>query len=145
MQARILVVDDDEGARRLIEMVLLRAGYAVRVAGDDEQALRIFSAEPAELLVIDKNLPGATGFDVITQLRAIYPDLPAIVITAFPEPVLFRVPKIQGYLAKPFERLSILTETVAGVLTQRSRLIEAGLARPPPAGKPAQSDGKLSP
>jgi CheY-like chemotaxis protein len=129
------VVDDDESALLLIKQVLVNAGYLVRIATNDDDAVTLFQVEPADLLLIDKNLPGTSGFNVITRLRSLYPDLPAIVVTAHPEPVLSGVTKIQGYLAKPFERLSVLTDTVANVLSLRSRLIKVGLAKGPPERK----------
>ncbi len=140
MRARILVVDDDPSIVQLLRRVLQRAGYAARGASTLEDAVALFELEPCDLLLVDKNMPGVTGFQVITRLRALYPDLPAIMVTAHPEPVLIPGVKIQGYLAKPFERLGVVEEHVERVLAVSRRMIELGLAKAPhvePAPEPA--------
>ena len=131
-RARVLVVDDEESIVHMIKQVLLREGYSVQVATSLADAQTLFDLEPVDLLVVDKNLQGATGFDVILTLRERYPDLPAILITAYPEPVLSRSVKIQGYLAKPFATLAELTDSVRRVLRIQAELIAVGLARPRP-------------
>lgn len=140
MRGRVLVVDDDSSVLYLLRQVLQRAGYAVRVAATLKDAVALFQLEPCDLAIVDKNMPGVTGFEVIARLRELYPDLPVIMVTAYPEPVLIPGIKIQGYLAKPFERIAIVPEHVEKVLALSRKMIELGLARPPhlePAPEPA--------
>ena len=113
--ARILVVDDDASVLAVCKAVLSRAGHAVFTAATLPDAEAVFLGEPCELLVTDKNLPGATGFDVIQRLRHHAPGLPAILMTGYPEPILGLKTSLQGYLAKPFEN-GQLVESVARVL-----------------------------
>lgn len=115
--ARILVVDDDASVISLAKVLLSRAGHTVATAASLPDAEAVFLGEPCALVVTDKNLPGATGFDVIERLRQHAPDLPAILMTAYPEPLLGTRTPIQGYLAKPFERASLLAEAVERVLS----------------------------
>lgn len=131
-RARVMLVDDEEAILHMMKQVLLREGYDVQVATCLEDAATLFDLQPTDVLVVDKNLPGATGFEVIVKLRERYPELPAILITAYPEPVLPRTVKIQGYLAKPFSRLAELTDSVRSVLRIQAGLVDVGLARPRP-------------
>jgi len=133
--ARLLVVDDDASVLNLVKVVLGRAGHVVVTAGSLPDAEAVFLGEPCALVLTDKNLPGASGFDVIEKLRQHAPGLPAILMTAHPEPLLAVRTKLQGYLGKPFERASLLLEAVERVLA-----FEAEKRRPPPLrrtlGKP---------
>src|SRR5207253_5490908 len=66
----VLLVEDAGVEQRVIEAHLSRAGYAVTVAGSGEEALRLLpSLEPAGL-VIDLGLPGLSGTDLISRVRA---------------------------------------------------------------------------
>ena len=131
-RARVIVVEDEAAILHMMKQVLLREGYSVQIATCLADAATLFELEPADVLVVDKNLGGSTGFDVILKLRERYPDLPAIMITAYPEPLLPRAVRIQGYLAKPFARLAELTDSVRRVLQLHEGLVAVGLAKPRP-------------
>jgi DNA-binding response OmpR family regulator len=66
---KLLVVDDDAELRGLIGFALRQAGYLVVEAADGESALEMFAAEQPDLVVLDVNLPGISGFEVCRQLR----------------------------------------------------------------------------
>jgi EAL domain-containing protein (putative c-di-GMP-specific phosphodiesterase class I)/DNA-binding response OmpR family regulator len=68
--ARILVVDDDDGARTVVSKRLQRAGFAVLEAASGEAALGVIEAEEVSLVVLDVGLPGISGTDVVLALRA---------------------------------------------------------------------------
>lgn len=113
--ARILVVDDDPSVLVVTKTILARAGFTVATAASVPDAEAVFLGEPCDVLLTDKNLPGATGFDVIERLRHHAPALPAILMTGYPEPLLGLRTPIQGYLAKPFDS-GKLVEAVERVL-----------------------------
>jgi CheY-like chemotaxis protein len=136
MKTRILVVDDEPEVVELVRIVLTRAGFAVSGAGSLPEAEAAYLREPCELLLVDKNLPGATGFQVIERLREHCPALPAIMMTAYPEPLLSLTTKLQGYLPKPLAKLSQLTEAVKRVLAAPRR---AGVAPASQDVEPAPS------
>jgi diguanylate cyclase (GGDEF)-like protein len=69
IQATILVVDDDPGARLLIATALEMAGFRVVTAADGATALRKFGEHPADCVVLDVVMPGMSGFDVCSALR----------------------------------------------------------------------------
>ena len=69
MAERILVVDDDEQIRILLQEALEREGYLVEVAADGEEAVRLFRANPSRLVVTDIVMPEKEGLETISELR----------------------------------------------------------------------------
>ena len=68
--ASVLVVDDDPGARLLVSSALEIAGFRVLTAEDGPSALAQFRAQPTDCVVLDVVMPGMSGFDVCTAMRA---------------------------------------------------------------------------
>jgi DNA-binding response OmpR family regulator len=62
-------VEDDATVRDVLERYLVRDGHRVSTCGDGEQALAVFDADPADLVVLDLMLPGLDGFEVCRRLR----------------------------------------------------------------------------
>jgi two-component system, NtrC family, response regulator AtoC len=83
VQARILVVDDDEVSCRLFAEVLEGDGHDVHQARSGEEALERLRKETYDLLLVDVRMPGITGLDVTRTMRQEQPLLPVIVMTAF--------------------------------------------------------------
>jgi two-component system NtrC family response regulator len=83
MNKTILLVEDDENLRRVMEFQLAEKGYAVRTAGDGEQGLRRFREEPPDLVVTDMTLPRVGGLELLRAVKREAPRVPVIVITAF--------------------------------------------------------------
>ncbi|HEU5195153.1 MAG TPA: ATP-binding protein, partial [Methylomirabilota bacterium] len=84
---RILVVDDDDDARRFVTSVLSGCGADVRPASSAERALDVLSGTYVDVLVSDIGMPGADGYDLITRVRALEREhggrIPAIALTAY--------------------------------------------------------------
>jgi DNA-binding NtrC family response regulator len=83
VNARILIVDDDDVSCQLFIEVLEGEGYEVRKAHSGEEALERLRSEAYDLLLVDVRMPGITGLDVTRIMRQEQPDLPVIVMTAF--------------------------------------------------------------
>jgi DNA-binding NtrC family response regulator len=83
VQARILIVDDDEVSCRLFAEVLEGEGHEVHQARSGEEALDRLRKESYDLLLVDVRMPGITGLDVTRTTRQEQPLLPVIVMTAF--------------------------------------------------------------
>jgi DNA-binding NtrC family response regulator len=81
MKPRILVVDDEEKLRRVIELQLSAAGYDVDKAASAEEGLRL--AERADLVLTDLKLPGMDGLELLSAIRRQNMQAPVIVMTAF--------------------------------------------------------------
>lgn len=79
----ILVVEDHDDARELITAVLARAGAQVVAASTTREAVDRARAAPPDLLMADLGLPGEDGYALLTRVRTMYPDLPAIALTAY--------------------------------------------------------------
>ena len=67
---RILVIEDDQITRELIELYLRREGHAVESFEDGQRALDHALAAPPDLVISDLNLPGLGGFAILSALRA---------------------------------------------------------------------------
>jgi two-component system, OmpR family, response regulator MtrA len=80
----IFVVDDDPDVRELVAYKLAQAGHDVLSAANGQDALRLVPETKPELLLLDVMMPGFSGFDVLTRLRAeaATKTLPIIMLTA---------------------------------------------------------------
>jgi len=69
--ARILVADDEDGLRWVLEKGLRQAGYDVTAVKDGTAALEAFEAEPFDLVFLDVRMPGIDGLTLLGRLREI--------------------------------------------------------------------------
>lgn len=79
----ILIVEDHDDARELIATVLQGAGAQVLSASNTQDAIERVTGTPPDLLVADLGLPGEDGYVLLTRIRAMYPQTPAIALTAY--------------------------------------------------------------
>ena len=80
---RILIVDDEEVLRDVLEVVLRRENFDVVLAASGEEALSVLDTEEVDLVILDIMLPGISGIDTLRAIRIANPTVPVIVITAF--------------------------------------------------------------
>lgn len=80
----ILVVDDKEGMREFFEIFLSKEGYQVSAAGRGEEALQLTRAARFDLVISDIKMPGIGGIALLKGLRELDPQLPVIMVTAYP-------------------------------------------------------------
>jgi two-component system alkaline phosphatase synthesis response regulator PhoP len=66
---RILIVDDEMGARTLIGIMLDRGGFDVLKAGDANEALAMLDSEKPDLMILDIMMPGMDGFELCKKIR----------------------------------------------------------------------------
>jgi DNA-binding NtrC family response regulator len=101
----ILVVDDEKNMRRSLQTMLEAEGYAVRSAESAEEALGVLARDSFFMVITDARLGGMSGYEFLGRIRSRWPQLPALMITAYATPKL-AVEAIQAgavdYLAKPF-------------------------------------------
>jgi two-component system cell cycle sensor histidine kinase/response regulator CckA len=109
----VLVVDDEptvrDGARSLLE----HHGYGVLVAGDGDEALRVFSERPeaVDVVLLDKTMPGPAAADVFRALRRLRPDVAVILSSAYDAGDLAAqlTPEgLKGFLRKPYRQEALL-------------------------------------
>lgn len=100
----ILVVDDQETVRRILELRLTKAGFQVILAADGQEALERFNAESPDLVVLDLMLPLLDGFEVCQRIRK-QSRVPIVMLSGRSD-VLERVTGLElgadDYLVKPF-------------------------------------------
>jgi len=82
-EAAILLVDDNESQRRVLEFWLDEEHYRVATAPNAERALGLISKNPFDLVISDIKMPGLSGMDLLAKLREQTPEVPVILITAF--------------------------------------------------------------
>jgi len=83
MTRRILVIDDDNSFRRVLEYNLQEEGYEVLSASSGEDGLVLFEEHHPELVITDMKMSGISGFDVLKAVKRQSPDTLVIIITAF--------------------------------------------------------------
>lgn len=82
-KAPVLIVDDDASQRRLIEFWLQEEGYSTETAGDGLNGLRSFEQHSPALVITDIRMPGLSGLDLLSRIKAANPDTAVILVTAF--------------------------------------------------------------
>ncbi len=127
----VLVVDDDAAVRRAFGETLESAGYAVLSAASAVEARRLTDAEEPALAVVDLVLTDGDGISLLGDLRATWPAMPGIVVTAYVEPRSIVEAMRRGavdYLPKPVDPDELLS-SVRAALANRV---------PPGAASPAR-------
>jgi len=105
MAATVFLVDDDDGSRDAMKRTLERVGYTLRAFPSAEEALeRLREGDPVDAVVSDVRMPGMDGYEFLREVRADYPNLPFLLVTAYAE-VEDAVSALQegadDYLTKP--------------------------------------------
>ena len=130
MGVRLLVVDDDPGARELISGMLEGFGAQVSTAESGQAALSLLFAQRPDVLIADLGMPGMDGYTLIEQVRGLEPDFggltPAVAVTAYASPqdrLRALQAGYQNHVAKPVEaeELAIVIASLAGRPAQDKR------------------------
>lgn len=112
----VLVIDDDDMIRHLIEQYLVRAGFQTKTASDGPSAVATYLDAQPDLIVLDVAMPGMSGFDVAKRIREIERDekrarTPIILLTAYARSFFMSVGSqagIDSYLTKPISPDTLL-------------------------------------
>ena len=102
----VWIVDDDQSIRWVLERALSREGFDVRAFASANECLSAFDSGEPKVLVSDIRMPGASGIELLQQVKLRRPGLPVIIMTAFSD-LDSAVSAFQGgafeYLPKPFD------------------------------------------
>jgi two-component system response regulator (stage 0 sporulation protein F) len=82
---KILLVDDDQGIQLLYQEEFQDEGYGVSSAFNGDEALKIFSADQPDLVILDIQMPGLNGIEVLRQMKMINSTVPIILSSAYHE------------------------------------------------------------
>ncbi len=133
----VLVVEDEEDLARVIRRHIEDIGCQVRIAPSGESALEAIARDPYDLVLLDVMLPGIDGLEVCRRLRARYPYLPVVMLTARSseiDKVLGLETGADDYLTKPFGVQELLArikaifrrmDSLAAPHTTPDRIIQA--------------------
>src|SRR4051812_12303925 len=120
----ILVVDDEEIMREILDTLLTREGYDVRVASSGAEGLELARALPFDAAILDIMMPGVDGIATLDELRRIDEDLAVIIITAYAS-VESAISAMKSgafdYITKPFKNEEVLV--VIRNAMERRRLV----------------------
>lgn len=120
--AKILIVEDEEDIRELLQTYLQYAGHEVRTAADGAEALAVFEATDADLIMLDILLPFMDGYQVCERIRRVS-DVPIIMLTALDNEANelrgFDL-RIDDYIAKPFS-MPLLLRRIDAVLRRAGK------------------------
>jgi DNA-binding response OmpR family regulator len=123
---RVLVAEDDEGLRSVLERGLRENGYAVDTTADGEQALRYLDTYEYEVAILDWRMPKLSGLEVIRRLRLRGSALPVLMLTAR-DAAGDRVAGLDegadDYLVKPFDFSELLARVRA--LQRRGEAVQS--------------------
>jgi len=117
----ILVVDDDPNLRYSLSIILQRAGYLVTTVGQACKAIDSLQAGNFDLVIMDIKMPDIDGLALLPKILTVYPQLPILILTAFPTPETVQEAKQSGaraFLEKPIDPDSLL-ENVHALLEPR--------------------------
>ena len=105
---RILVVEDNDQLRSLIEATLSDAGFIVETAVTGWEAIALIEEGPVDLVVADIGLPGGLdGLELARHLRLRHPGLKCLFISGAHEPVVCDI-KLDDFVPKPFRPMELL-------------------------------------
>ena len=111
MDPHLLLVDDDERIRSLLQQFLVQSDYLVSTAEDAEQARTLLSAIEFDLIILDVMMPGQDGISFTAELRTLQNNTPILLLTARGE-TEDRIKGLEAgaddYLPKPFEPKELL-------------------------------------
>jgi DNA-binding NtrC family response regulator len=124
---KILIVDDEEKIRKILQRLLVDEGYETQTADNGLKALEITEVFRPDIILMDQNMPGMNGIDAMEQIKQNNSDIIIIIITAFGK-ISSAVDAIKrgayDYLEKPFDndKLLLLIKRAIGHLNMQQEI-----------------------
>jgi DNA-binding NtrC family response regulator len=121
-QPSILIVDDDAEMRALLLDVLRSEGYEAAEAKDGTEAVLALRARSFDVILMDKNMPGPSGLDLLPGFRRVCPGTQVIMMTAYGDVSSYMEAAEKGaveFLFKPF-RMEELKAAIAKILAPKA-------------------------
>jgi DNA-binding response OmpR family regulator len=133
---RILIVDDDENLRSILEALLEPKGYEIIQASDGEEGLQQVKTRHPDIIILDGMMPKKSGFQLAYELKnhPVYESIPVIMLTGIErasgktQEYWQEKSRADLYISKPFNYTK-LVETVAKMLEEHYRESDDGLTR----------------
>ncbi len=124
---KIMVIDDEAEICNILKEFLEGLGYQVLTANSGPEGLKLISQNVVDVLILDLNMPGMHGLDVLKKVKYSYPDISVIILTGFPS-IDTAVESMKlgayDYLMKPidFKRLEVVLDKVFEQILMKKRL-----------------------
>jgi len=135
MEGRILIIDDDDAVRRVLDRILTGAGYEVEQASDAFQALDLLDAIQPDAALLDIKMPGMDGFGLLDNLGKRGLEIPVVILTGHGDQFTAQECLDAGaaaYLTKPPDRADLLLAVRGAVAQGRVARELDGIDEPPP-------------
>jgi DNA-binding NtrC family response regulator len=107
---KIIVIDDEQIMRDLVQRILAKAGYEVETLDDGEAVLERLAAGDIEIVISDVNMPGMSGFELLKQIKKQYPQVAVIMMTGYADTFTIKDALMFGadeYITKPFKHYEV--------------------------------------
>ena len=124
-KTRVLVVDDEETVRVLLQRILQAAGYEVATAANGKEALSVIADGGIDVVMLDIKMPGLSGVEVLGKISVDWPDLCVIMVTAVADAQTAVTAMKLGaydYITKPFDQDETLRKIRQAVANWQERL-----------------------
>lgn len=109
-QATVLVVDDESFIRQILARIVSREGYQVHQASDGREALKLLAETPCQIVISDIKMPNMDGIELLSEIKANFPPVGIILITAYAGEYAARDALSAGadaFITKPFKNVEI--------------------------------------
>jgi two-component system, response regulator FlrC len=123
-RGNILVVDDDQVVRLMLQEVLQRAGFQTCAVESGRLALKMLEALPFDLVLTDKNMPDMDGHTLINELWMRFPTVGAVMLTGYrnvESEARAREQRVLAYMEKPIFDMRIVPELMEAALSEQRR------------------------
>jgi len=130
--SKVLVIDDEGGIRESLEVLLTLEGYAVEMAVDGEEGLRLLEQRSYDLVLLDLALPGETGLELLPRIHERYPELPVVMITAYGtvENVVEAIRAgAENFVQKPWDNEKLLADIRSAIARHKAEAENIQLKR----------------
>jgi signal transduction histidine kinase/DNA-binding response OmpR family regulator len=128
--ARVLIVDDEPSVVEVFQEFLASQGYALSIAGNGEEAVRMLPELKPEMILTDLNLPGLSGLEVMRAAKRVDPEVCVVVVTGYASASTAIDALRQGaydYVTKPFDLDDVFQIVERGIANRRLKVLNREL------------------
>jgi len=144
--AKILIIDDDGIVRDALSVFLARAGFEVATAADGISGLITFKSGKYDLVLLDRDMPGLSGSEVLAGIRAADLKTRVVILTGYDDPGdagKYLRSGATSFLSKGDGLSNVLTEVERLLGSPAKKAAAPAYERQAPAGTPASSGGRI--